>query len=170
MNIDNFGIVELNSEDGFKLLYKENLDIQSYAFEKAIVEQFNKSIDTNKDSIKKLIEYIKPSISTKEFDKENQSQWFIPENYFENLIEWIYSQCNNSVQTDRVTLELELYIKHNMLDVLFFLKYLVDTMRENNIVWGVGRGSSVSSYVLYLIGVHKIDSIKYKLDINEFFK
>ena len=57
-----------------------------------------------------------------------------------------------------------------MFDLLSYLKYLVDTMRENNIVWGVGRGSSVASYVLYLIGIHKIDSIKYNLDIHEFLK
>ena len=50
------------------------------------------------------------------------------------------------------------------------LKYLVDTMRENNVVWGVGRGSSVASYILYLLGVHKVDSIKYGLDIHEFLK
>jgi len=54
--------------------------------------------------------------------------------------------------------------------VLHVMKYVVDTLRENQIVWGVGRGSSVASYVLYLIGVHKIDSIKYKLPIEEFFK
>jgi DNA polymerase III alpha subunit len=56
------------------------------------------------------------------------------------------------------------------MDLLKYLKYLVDTMRENKIVWGVGRGSSVASYALYLIGVHKVDSIKYQLDINEFLK
>jgi DNA polymerase III alpha subunit len=43
-------------------------------------------------------------------------------------------------------------------------------MRDNNIVWGVGRGSSVASYVLYLLGIHKIDSIKYNLSPDEFFK
>jgi len=43
-------------------------------------------------------------------------------------------------------------------------------MRKNNLVWGVGRGSSVSSYLLYLIGVHKVDSYKYRLDIKEFLK
>jgi DNA polymerase III alpha subunit len=43
-------------------------------------------------------------------------------------------------------------------------------MRSSNIVWGVGRGSSVASYALYLIGIHKIDPIKYNLSINEFFK
>jgi DNA polymerase III alpha subunit len=57
-----------------------------------------------------------------------------------------------------------------MFDLLFYLKYLVDTLRENKVLWGVGRGSSVASYVLYLIGVHKIDSLKYNLDIAEFLK
>jgi DNA polymerase III alpha subunit len=57
-----------------------------------------------------------------------------------------------------------------MVDVLKAMKYLVDTLRANNVVWGVGRGSSVASYALYLIGVHKIDSIKYNLPIEEFFK
>ena len=56
------------------------------------------------------------------------------------------------------------------MNVLKFLVYLIDIMRSNNIVWGVGRGSSVSSYVLYLLGVHKVDSIKYGLDITDFLK
>ncbi len=66
--------------------------------------------------------------------------------------------------------ELQLYKSHNMIPVLLTIKYIVDTLRKNNIVWGVGRGSSVASYVLFLIGVHKVDSVKYKLPINEFFK
>jgi DNA polymerase III alpha subunit len=50
------------------------------------------------------------------------------------------------------------------------LKYIVDTLRDNKIIWGVGRGSSVSSYVLYLLGVHRIDSLKYQLDYREFLR
>ena len=57
-----------------------------------------------------------------------------------------------------------------MMPLLQWLKYLVDTCRANNIVWGVGRGSSVSSFVLFLIGVHKIDSIKYDLDWRDFLR
>jgi DNA polymerase III alpha subunit len=100
----------------------------------------------------------------------NSKHWFIPNDYCPNLSEMLYSLCETDDQRDRVSQELELYIKHGMYDVLHVMKYIVDTLRENNIVWGVGRGSSVSSYVLYLIGVHKIDSIKYKLPIEEFFK
>ena len=94
----------------------------------------------------------------------------MPDNYFPNLVEHLYGLCKTDLEKNRVTVELELFIQHNMFDLLFYLKYLVDTMRENKIVWGVGRGSSVASYVLYLLGVHKIDSIKYDLDIHEFLK
>jgi DNA polymerase III alpha subunit len=70
----------------------------------------------------------------------------------------------------RVKTELILYKKLGLYKLLQFLIYLVDIMRENKIVWGVGRGSSVASYVLYLIGIHKINSLKYNLDINEFLR
>ena len=63
-----------------------------------------------------------------------------------------------------------LYQERDMFVLLQYLKYLVDTMREHNIVWGVGRGSSVSSFVLFLIGIHKINSLYYDLSINEFIK
>lgn len=70
----------------------------------------------------------------------------------------------------RVEQELELYDKYELLDVLRLCVFLVDKMREHKVVWGVGRGSSVASYVLYIIGIHKIDSVKYGLDIKEFLK
>ena len=62
------------------------------------------------------------------------------------------------------------YEARGMLDLLRYMIYLVDFMRENDIVWGVGRGSSVASYVLYLIGVHRIDSIQFDLDWREFLR
>ena len=57
-----------------------------------------------------------------------------------------------------------------MIRILQWLKYFVDTCLANNIVWGVGRGSSVSSFVLYLLNVHRIDSIKYNLNWQEFLR
>ena len=80
------------------------------------------------------------------------------------------SMCETEEQLNRVNQELELYIQHGMMDLLFYLKYLVDTMREHKIVWGVGRGSSVASYVLYLVGVHRVNSMYYDLNITEFLK
>lgn len=98
------------------------------------------------------------------------SNWRIPKEYTElDIEEWLVSQCPEE-NYERLVTELQLFHQHNMVPVLKTMKYVVDTLRSNNIVWGVGRGSSVASYVLYLIGVHKIDSIKYKLPIEEFFK
>jgi DNA polymerase III alpha subunit len=43
-------------------------------------------------------------------------------------------------------------------------------MTANRLIWGVGRGSSVASYVLYLLGVHRIDSMYYELNPEEFLR
>lgn len=97
-------------------------------------------------------------------------QWFIPNEYQHmDIEEFLVNQCPEE-NYERLIEEINLFKKHDMVDVLKAMKYIVDTLRENNIVWGVGRGSSVSSYCLYLIGIHKIDSIKYNLPITEFFK
>lgn len=98
------------------------------------------------------------------------TNWFIPKSYQDMDIEsWLVDNCPEQ-NYERLATEIELFQTHNMLAVLKTMKYVVDTLRENNIVWGVGRGSSVASYVLHLIGVHKIDSIKYNIPIEEFFK
>ena len=102
-----------------------------------------------------------------EIDKNN---WFIPNEYQQlDIEEFLVSQCPEE-NYPRLVAELSLFKQNNMMPVLNTMKYVVDTLRKNNIVWGVGRGSSVSSYVLYLIGIHKIDSVKYDLPIDEFFK
>jgi len=76
----------------------------------------------------------------------------------------------NTEQSARVQLELNEFEQRNLTDLLRFLVYFIDTLRSNNIVYGVGRGSSIASYVLYLLKVHRIDSFKYNLDIKEFLK
>ena len=105
------------------------------------------------------------------FDNINQSNWYMPDEFKTidvNL--YVLSLAKTSIEIDRIKEELELYKKFELYSVLKFLIYLVNLMRSKNIVWGVGRGSSVSSYVLYLIGVHKVNSIQYGLDIKEFLR
>jgi DNA polymerase III alpha subunit len=70
----------------------------------------------------------------------------------------------------RVDYELNLYEERGLFDVLSLLVYIINTFQDNNIVWGPGRGSSTSSYVLYLIGVHDVDSVLYDLDIHDFLR
>ena len=76
----------------------------------------------------------------------------------------------NAAQWMRIAEELYEFEKRNLVDLLRFLCYFVTVLRSNNIIYGVGRGSSIASYVLYLIGIHRIDSYKFNLDIKEFLK
>lgn len=172
MRVNDYFQVSVSEVEAFEAIYSGKISqLKSLFFDdKNLVTQYNHSIKTNADSLDYLQTSTTPNCSVEDFHRQNQKTWFMPENYCPNLIEEIYNKCENEQQVRRVNEELELFAQHNMLDLLFYLKYLVDTMRANNMVWGVGRGSSVASYVLYLIGVHKIDSIKYNLDIREFLK
>lgn len=104
-------------------------------------------------------------------DTQQNYDWYTPEPWNSWDVEtWCQQQCKTPQELARCNHELDLYLKLDLLPVLRHLKYLLDTWRDRNIVWGVGRGSSISSYVLYLLGVHKINPITYNLDYREFFK
>jgi DNA polymerase III alpha subunit len=172
MNLNRFNELIFDTDDIVKGLYSgkikklSELNISNHK----LIKQFNQSVEQNADNIPLISEYKEPETTVKEFDQNNQSQWFIPIDHCPDLIEQLYKLCDTQEKRERVDLELKLFAQHNMIDVLHALKYLVDFMRSENIVWGLGRGSSVASYCLFLIGVHKVDSLKYQLDIQEFLK
>ena len=130
------------------------------------IEQYNKLVGPD--------EWIKTKVDIRDLDFE----WNIPQEYksidIESHIVNSYHCINNELmskeQTDRIAEELELYERLGLMDVLRVLIYVINTLQTHNIVWGVGRGSSVASYILYLIGVHDIDSIKYELNITDFLR
>ena len=118
-----------------------------------------------------LQKYIPLDVDQKTFDGVCQSEWFMPDEYKAiDVQNWVLNKCTTDKEIARVSEELIAFKKRDMNNLLRYMIYLVDFMRENNIVWGVGRGSSVASYVLYLIGVHRIDSIQYGLDWREFLR
>jgi DNA polymerase III alpha subunit len=109
--------------------------------------------------------------SVPEFHQLQQSNWHMPDEYKSlDIAACVLALCDNEAELQRCGAELLLYQERGMFDLLRYLKYLVDTMKENSIVWGVGRGSSVASHVLYKLGVHRIDSLYYNLDIAEFLR
>lgn len=118
-----------------------------------------------------IVQYTKPELSISEFDDKNQNNWHMPVEYKNlDIAKYVLDLCKTEEELQRVGEELLLFQERDMFDLLRYMKYLVDTMRHNNIVWGVGRGSSVSSFVLYLLGIHKINSLYYDLSIDEFLK
>jgi DNA polymerase III alpha subunit len=124
------------------------------------------------DDIPKFIEYDKLAQETREqFDHRCRNIWFMPDKYKElDIAEHVVAMCDTAEKLQRVGHELLLYQERGLFDLLRYLKYLVDVMHDNRVIWGVGRGSSVASYVLYLLGVHRIDSMYYDLDAGEFLR
>lgn len=116
-------------------------------------------------------QYQPDDISTTEFDNHSQNNWNMPSEYSElDIAKFVLDLCKTEEELQRAGEELIMFQEREMFPLLQYLKYLVDTMRSNNVIWGVGRGSSVSSYVLYLLGVHRINSLFYDLSIDEFLK
>jgi hypothetical protein len=109
--------------------------------------------------------------SVPEFHLSQQMSWHMPNEYKHlDIAAHVLGLCESEAELQRCGQELLLYQERNLFDLLRYLKYLVDVMQQNNIIWGVGRGSSVASYVLYKLGVHRIDSMYYNLDVGEFLR
>lgn len=105
------------------------------------------------------------------FDSEQQANWLMPQEYKDlDIAEYVLKLCTTEAELQRVGEELLLYQERDLFNLLRYLKYLVDVMTENHVIWGVGRGSSVASYILYKLGVHRINSMFYKLNIREFLR
>ena len=167
MKLDEYSRSIFDSNDLFDIIYEHGPEVLQNLIVKhdEEIQKFNKA---NNNLIRIKNENVNDSLES--FDKNNQENWFMPEEYKQmDIEEFLVHNCPEE-NYQRLMEEIQEYRSRNMLNLLRWLKYFVDTMRSNNIVWGVGRGSSVSSYVLYIIGVHKIDSIRYNLDWKEFLR
>ena len=170
MKYDQYGQAHITTEDATDLLYQRpDLDLSNIKFDNP--DQFNAAIKVLYSDIEELQQYQQFDFDLEQFDQRNQSVWRMPEEYRKlDIARWLLDECETDPELQRVADELMLFQERDLFNLLRWLKYFVDTMRANKVVWGVGRGSSVASYVLYLIGVHKINSMYYDLDISEFLK
>jgi len=173
MKLNQVNQIVVTESDVIDALYQDkpvdNLVVEDTGW----IEKYNKLTELFDFPDSKINFNLQSKLSSSEFVDEcvGIDGWKMPEEYKHmNLYDFLMGRCTTSEQRTRVSDEITEFEKRNMIPVLKFLVYFIDTLRENKIVWGVGRGSSVASYVLYLIGVHRIDSIKYNLDIKEFLK
>jgi DNA polymerase III alpha subunit len=170
MKYDQYGQTYTTSNELCDLLYKNpTLDISRFQVEDSL--EYNRSVAELHAELDLLDSYHSINQTVEEFDRVLQANWRMPKEYKDmDIAEYVLGLCRADHELQRVGQELLLYQERDLFDLLRYLKYLVDTLRKNNVVWGVGRGSSVASYVLFLLGVHKIDSLYYNLDIEEFLK
>ena len=169
MKSDSVGQIVLNESDLIDLIM-QGRDLDSISG--ALVDN---SVDLEAaaywlEHVPKMVYWTEPAEQLS-FDHLQQSRWHMPEEYKQlDIAELVISLCDTPEKLQRAGHELLLYQERGLFDLLRYLKYLVDVMRDNHVIWGVGRGSSVASYVLYLLGVHRIDSMYYDLNAQEFLR
>ena len=171
MKTDSLGIPRFTNKDLVDMIYSGHVDKCHVVLcdPSDDIDKFNAAM--REQYLPELKQYIPLDVDQKTFDGALQSEWFMPDEYKElSVSAHVLDRCTTDAQRQRVEEELTAFNERGLVPLLQYMIYLVDFMRENNIVWGVGRGSSVASYVLYLIGVHRIDSIKYDLDWREFLR
>lgn len=184
MKTDNLGIPRFSNRDLIDMIYSGHIDKCHVVLceHSDDIDRFN--IAMKEQGLPELTKYIPLDVDQKTFDNACQSEWFMPDEYKTfDLLSYLNVRVAhetgypisdrgymNTPEWHRKEEELKAYQEKDMIQLLRYMVYLVDFMRKNNIVWGVGRGSSVASYVLYLIGVHRVNSIKYNLDWREFLR
>jgi DNA polymerase III alpha subunit len=174
MMFDQFGQLIISSNELVDELYRNpNLKIENFSITDP--ESYNYSVEKLHLDYPLLKRYLsidyKEEVPLEVFDYAQQQTWHMPEKYKTlDIAQHILDLCITDAELQRVGQELLLYQERDLFNLLRYLKYFVDTMRKNNVVWGLGRGSSTASYVLYLLGVHKINSLYYDLPIEEFLK
>ena len=169
IKINDYGDCVYTEQDALELIYSNPaLDISKL---------FLQSPDQYNDTVRELgqdfpfLKTIPNREPLYEFDAINCGNWHMPKKYYDiNVLEWLIDKCQSDDEKARVREEYALFVEKKFVKVLQFLIYFVDTLRANNVVWGVGRGSSVASFCLFLIGVHKINPMLYNLDYTEFLR
>jgi DNA polymerase III alpha subunit len=174
MKYDKYGQAYTTEDELSDMLYRNpELDLSRFQVEVPIM--YNESVQKSYAEFAQVKYYVpidhKEDVPVELFDWAQQQRWRMPAEYLElDIAQWILDQCQTDAELQRVGKELLLYQERDLFGLLRYLKYFVDTMRANGVVWGLGRGSSTASYVLYLIGVHRINSLYYDLPIEEFLK
>lgn len=171
MTINKYGQAILSSDDLRELLLQgKNIshlnvisDDEIKLFEKYQAELLNDTIT--------FLGAPEETLSFDDFHEKCANEWIFPEIFQHvDVKSWLLNRCKTQEEIDRVHEEYILYEERDLVMLLRLFIFLVDYMRKNNFIWGVGRGSSVSSYILYLIGVHRVDSLKYGFDIKDYLK
>ena len=173
MNVNEYGQVTFSTDEVLEGLYSQN-QLSDYIEDQDEILKHNAYAD--QFEVAKLVkqETIKQPVI--EYHNKMSDHWHLPPQWAQIDVE---KYCLSKLQThglmqenyiETLNNELTEYGQRNMMTLLKFLIYLIDTCNTNNIVSGVGRGSSVSSLVLYLIGVHYIDPVKYNLNYKEFLR
>lgn len=171
IQVNIYGQTILSSDNLRELLLQgKNISHLNVVFDEE-TELFQKYQSTLLQDMVTLLDASEENISFDEFHEKCANEWIFPVVYQQiDVKTWLLSKCKTQKEIDRVDEEYILYEEHDLIMLLRLFIFLIDYMRKNKFVWGVGRGSSVNSFILFLIGTHFVNPLKYDLDIRDFLK
>ena len=92
---------------------------------------------------------------------------YVKSKYEEHLSNSGEQKTENAAR--RINIELDEIKKRNVELLFKTIIYIVDIFKQQGIIYGIGRGSSCASYILFLIGLNSVDPLKFDISIEEFF-
>lgn len=139
-------------------------------------KDFNKNIikeainNTNKLASKCFIEFNETKLNMPEFECPSG---YIPKDYIEHLCFKRLNEIEDKVKNpskyvNRIYEELKVIHELGFTSYFLIIKDIIDFAKNNNIPVGPGRGSVAGSLVAYLLGITKVDPVKYDLMFERF--
>lgn len=151
-------------------LLRINPDLDLTMVQCVNASQHNQAVVENYSDLSLLKDWTE-KLENPHWHELKQQQWFMPKEFLDLDIEsLLLATADSPEETARITEELAEYRKRHLLNMLRYLCWLSITLKENQVVLGVGRGSSVASFCLFKLGLHKINSLVWDLNISEFLK
>lgn len=130
------------------------------------LKQFN-AFSTVKIGVKTELQ---PDIFPPSWTLPDHYKYLDVDEYLIGIIDRVEQDALYDARLARFELEINLFKTLDLYPVLRTLIYVLDEFKRQNIVWGVGRGSSCSSYLLYLLGLHDVDPVLYDIEITDFIR
>ncbi len=170
------GTIECSTIEQLCSMILDNTKKLKIALDKSLIDS-NEVKTFNKFHSDELLVIVKKTHNEYDsnFCKFNLPQEFMKIDIYkyteQNILPCIVHDTLYEKRCFRLFSELEWFMKSELHQNIFkTLLYIIDTFKKQDIFWGVGRGSSCASYILYLIDLHLVDSVLYDIPMEEFFK
>ena len=174
MITDAYGNCSFATKEVIDLLYSGE-SISQYTLDDDIETRMHNE-NAKHFELDNLLQHMHIDMPADEYHTLLANTWIVPDEYANMDIDVYLTKqlaqrkLDRDVYIDRLADELTEYRDRGMIQILVYLVYMIDVCKQNHIVTGIGRGSSVSSLVLYLIGTHYMDPVKYNLSYKEFLR
>src|SRR5210317_2503160 len=132
MKTDSLGIPRFSNRDLIDMIYSGHADKVHVVLCDSTddVDKFN--IAMEEQGMNPLQKYIPLDVDQKTFDGVCQGEWFMPDEYKElDVNQYVLDKCIGPEEYQRAYEELQEIGKRDMYNLLRYMIYLVDFMREN---------------------------------------